>query len=252
MFKNLKKIILTGIILTLSISFLAGCTSDKKADTNVIKFGAEMTYPPFEFADGDTYKGFDVDLGHAIAEEIGMKAEFSSLGFDALIPALKSNQIDAIISGMVITEEREKEIAFSNPYYDIVITGVVKTNSKITSPAELKGKKVGAQIGTTGAMYADEIGAETVTFDAINTMLQALQQGSIDAVIVDEPVAMYYIQNDKLEDLKLMAIKDQEKAELAVGINKDNKELLEKVNEALKKLKENGKYDEIKNKWFGK
>ena len=255
--KKWKKLAITGLALVTMTALLAGCGSDKAAtnkdsNKNVIKFGAEMTYPPFEYADGDQYKGFDIDLGNAIAEELGMKAEFSSLGFDALIPALQSNQIDAILSGMVITEDRAKEINFSDPYYNVQITMVVKKdNNTIKTPADLKGVKVGAQIGTTGAMFANEKGAETVDYDAVNVMLQALQQGNIKAVILDEPVAQYYINNANMNDLKLVTIPDQEKSELGIGVNKDNPELLKKINDALAKLKANGKYDELKAKWFG-
>ncbi|MBK7921541.1 MAG: transporter substrate-binding domain-containing protein [Veillonella sp.] len=123
---KLKKSLALVLGATLMIGVFAGCGSEQAPKKDTIKFAAETTYPPFEFADGDKYQGFDVDLANAIGKETGKKVEFVSMGFDALIPALQSGQIDAIASGMVITKERLEKIDFSDPYYQVNLIMVVK------------------------------------------------------------------------------------------------------------------------------
>lgn len=251
---NWKKGLVIGLSMTLMAGFFTACSSDSKSatDKKVITFAAETTYPPFEFADGDKYVGFDVDLTNAIAKEMGKEAKFVSMGFDALIPAVQSHQIDAIAAGMVITEERKQKIAFSDPYYQVNLTMVVKAdNDEIKSENDIAGKRVAAQIGTTGAFLAKEKPNTTVKeFDAIPSMLQDLENGAVDIVMLDEPIAKYYIQKNNMKDLKIINVALQSH-DLGIGVSKDDPELQKQINAALKKLKENGEYDKLVQKWFG-
>lgn len=247
--------LLLGAMLT--VGLIAGCgnSADNGGKTDgkkVITFAAETTYPPFEYAEGDKYKGFDVDLSNALAKEMGAEAKFVSMGFDALIPALQGKQIDAIASGLVITKEREEKIAFTDPYYEVSLTMVVrKDENNIKSEADIAGKTVAAQIGTTGAMLAKEKPRTTVKeFDAIPNMLQDLQNGNVQIVMLDEPVARYYIQKMNMDNLKVVDIGLQHH-KVAIGLRKDDKQLLADMNKALAKLKENGEYDKLTKKWFG-
>ena len=245
-----------GLTLVLGVmmmgSVLAGCGSNQpNANKDTIKFAAETTYPPFEYADGNMYKGFDVDLANAIAKEMGKKSEFVSLGFDALIPALQSGQIDAIASGMVITKEREEKINFSDPYYEVNLIMIVKNdNDAVHGESDISGKRVAAQIGTTGAFLATEKPGTTVKeFDTIPNMLQDLENGSVDIVMLDEPIAKYYIQKGNMTNLKIVPVGLQGH-KLGIGVAKNNPELLKGINEALKKLKANGEYYKLVQKWF--
>lgn len=249
---NWKKITALLLGATLAIGVMAGCGSNTSDKKDTIKFAAETTYPPFEFADGDKYQGFDVDLANAIGKELGKKVEFVSMGFDALIPALQSGQIDAIASGMVITKAREEKINFSDPYYDVKLTMVVKKdNNSINSEADIAGKKVAAQIGTTGAFLAKEKpNTEVKEFDTIPNMIQDLENGNVDIVMLDEPIAKYYIQKGGNKDLKIIPVALQDHA-LGIGVAKNNPELLKDINAALKKLKANGEYKKLEDKWFG-
>lgn len=255
---NMKKLATLLVSSTLCVALLAGCGGDTKSDKGgagkekVLRVAAETTYPPFEFADGKDYKGFDVDLSYAIGKELGYKVEFVSMGFDALIPALESKQIDAIASGMVITKERLEKINFSDPYYDINLVMVVKNdNTTVTKEEDISGKKVAAQIGTTGAFLAEKKPNTTVKqFDTIPPMLQDLSQGAVEIVMLDEPIAKYYIQISGMKDLKIVPVALQ-KHELGIGLRKADTQLLADVNKALKKLKENGEMKKLEDKWFG-
>lgn len=249
---NWKKSLAIVSSALMIMGLVAGCGSDTSGDKKVLTFAAETTYPPFEFSEGDTYKGFDVDLSNAIAKEMGYEAKFVSMGFDALIPALQSGQIDAIASGMVITDARKEKINFTDPYYQVDLVMVVRGDeTNVNSEADIAGKTVAAQIGTTGAMLSKEKPGTTVKeFDAIPNMLEDLSNGQVQIVMLDEPVAKYYINKLGMKNLKIVPVGLQQHF-LGIGVSKDKKELLDQMNAALKKLKENGEYDKLQQKWFG-
>ncbi len=244
------------MVVTCMALVLGGCGGGDKAatdgDQKILRVGAETTFPPFEFADDDgNYVGFDLDLIYAIAEETGHTVEFKSMGFDALIPALGSNQIDAIISAMSITEERKEAVLFSDPYYKSGVAIVVrKDEENIAGKDDLVGKTIACQIGNTGSMLASEIeDTKVINFDGANQAFLQLGNGGADAVMVDLPVAEDYIKKDP--DQKFKVVGDVLEAEYyGIAVAKDNQELIEQINKALKTLEENGKYDEIYNKWF--
>lgn len=257
---KLKKGLALLLGAALAIGLIAGCGSDQSgsagnADANkekTITFAAEMTYPPFEYAEGDQYKGFDIDLANAIAKQMGYKAKWVSMGFDALIPALEAKQIDAVASGMVITPERLQKINFTDPYYQVRLVMVIRNDeNNVKVENDIDGKVVGAQIGTTGAMLAKKHQGTTVKeFDTIPNMLTDLQNGNLQIVMLDEPVAKYYIQKMNMGNLKIVDLGLQNH-ELGIGVRKADKELLDKMNAALKTLKENGEYAKLQQKWFG-
>ena len=249
---KLKKSLALVLGAPLMIGVFAGCGSEQAPKKDTIKFAAETTYPPFEFADGDKYQGFDVDLANAIGKETGKKVEFVSMGFDALIPALQSGQIDAIASGMVITKERLEKIDFSDPYYPVNLIMVVKKdNNTVNGEADIAGKTVAAQIGTTGAFLAKEKPGTTVKeFDTIPNMLQDLENGNVEIVMLDEPIAKYFIQVGNMANLKIVPVGLQSH-QLGIGVAKNNPELTKEINAALKKMKDNGEYKKLEDKWFG-
>lgn len=169
-----------------------------------------------------------------------------------MIPALQSKQIDAIASGLVVTKEREAKVNFTAPYYHVKLVMVVRQDTNnVNGEADIAGKTVGAQIGTTGAMLAQEKPGTTVKeFDAITTMLQDLEAGNIQIAMLDEPVAKYYIQKLNMKDIKIVPVGLQDHT-VAIAVRKDDKELLDKMNAAFEKLKANGEYDKLQQKWFG-
>ena len=160
----MKKKVTTLVAASLAaLTLLAGCgsngTADKKdgaakGDKTLI-VGTEPTFPPFEFTENEKDVGFDIDLAQAVCDKLGYKMEVKNLGFDALIPALKSGQIDLIAAGMDATDERKKQIDFTDVYYQGGYTIVVPTgNTDITGYDSIAGKTVGAQVGSKAADYA--------------------------------------------------------------------------------------------------
>lgn len=252
----MKKILLAALMLLAFCSLLlAGCGGDKKTDSGkILRVGTEPSFAPFEFQKegSNDFTGFDIELVRAIGKQMGYKVEVQNMGFDALIPALNSGNIDVAIAGMSINDERKKVIAFSDPYYTSgLIIMVNKDNDDIKSLADLEGKRIACQIGTTGEKKSRSIPNAVVT--AFNTQSEAsmeLKNGGADAVINDAPVVDYYLQQGGNAVAKTVGEK-MEAENYGIGIKKDNTQLVEQVNKAMAELKANGEYDKIYKKWFG-
>lgn len=227
-----------------------GDTTEKK----VYKIGTDTTFAPFEFQnDAGEFVGIDIDLMNAIAEDQGFGVEFQSLGFNAAVQALEAGQVDGVIAGMSITEDRQKQFDFSDPYYDSgVVMGVKEDDATITSYEDLAGKKVAVKIGTEGQKFAesikDQYGFTTVTFDDSNSMYLDVRSGNSAACFEDYPVMGYAIKQGV--GLKMVTEKEQGSS-YGFAVNKgQNAELLEMFNAGLANIKESGKYDEIMNTYI--
>ena len=201
-------------------------------------------FPPYEYYEGSGIVGIDVEIAQAIADELGMELQVEDMAFDAIITAVTSGKADFGAAGMTVTEDRLKSVDFSDTYTKSAQVIIVKEDSPIATPDDLVGKKIGVQLGTTGDIYSEDIeDAQIERYNKGFEAVQSLQSDKIDAVIIDqEPAAVFVEQN---EGLKLT---DEEftEEEYALAFAKDNKELLEKVNAALAKLKKSGRLDEIK------
>lgn len=257
----MKKFGLLSLLLILSL-FIAACggTEEKADDTKeetakVYKVGVDVTYPPFEFKEGNEYKGIDIDLINAIAENQGFEIELSPMDFGGIIPAMQANQLDVAIAGMSITDERKKVVDFSEPYFDAGLTVVVKKdNAEIKSVDDLKGKTVAVKKGTTGAKYATDnatkLDITVVQFNDSPAMFQEVSNGNADALIEDYPVISYAIAQ---QDLGLKIVGDRLNGDqYGIAVLKgENADLLEKINKGLAELKEDGTYDEIVKTYLG-
>ena len=225
----------------------AAADAQQPAETTggTLRMGTNATFPPYESVDdNNNVVGIDADIAAAVAEKLGMQLEITNMEFDSLIPALNADQIDIIFAGMTITEERKESVDFSDSYATGIQSIIVPENSDIASPDDLAGKKVGVQTGTTGDIYCtDDLGEECVQrFENGVVATQALVNGQIDAVVIDnEPAKAYVAANEGLKIVETAyAVEDY-----AAAINKGNTELMDKVNGALKELKDEGKLDEI-------
>ena len=218
----------------------------KSGVPSIVRVGAETTFPPFEFTKDDKYVGFDLDLAEAVIKQMGSKMEFKSMGFDALIPAVQSGQIDMIASGLSANPEREKQVAFSDVYFDkngfVII--VNKDNDSLKDWADLEGKKVGAQVGTEPVKMIQEAKGEVKQLDSNAQAFMELRAKTLDAFVVDQPVAMFYMKQGGSEDLKIVGTPKTDVG-FVFAMKKENKELQAAVNKALKELKANGEYDKI-------
>lgn len=211
--------------------------------------GSDIPYPPFEQGKKGSYTGFDVNLMEAIGEEIGREPEFIDSSFETIFRDVAQGKFEAVMSAATITPEREKAVSFSLPYYLSEQAIVVPEGSSIKSLSDLKGKVVAAQQGTTGLALgkekaeASELRPYPEGPDAIN----ALKAGTIEAVIIDAPVAQ-----KATEELSGIEIAEKVPTDETYGIAvaKENTELLEQLNEGLKKTIENGKYAKVYEQWF--
>ncbi len=243
----MKKVLLAALLAGLSLSATAAQT---------LRFATEASYPPFESMDASNkIVGFDVDLANALCKEIDATCTFSNQSFDSLIPSLKFRRIDAVMAGMDITPEREKQVLFSNPYYDNSAL-FIGQKGKITDVAALKGKKVGVQNGTTHQKFIMDKHPEitTVPYDSYQNAKLDLQNGRIDAVFGDTAVVTEWLKAEP----KLAAIgdkvtdKDYFGTGLGIAVRQGNTDLQAKFNTALEKIKQDGTYQTIYEKWFQK
>jgi polar amino acid transport system substrate-binding protein len=270
---------LVAVAMVFAVVAIAGCSSTttgggtatttetatpavKTVKEGTLLVGSDTAFPPFETMNGTTPEGFDVDLGAAIAKEMGLKSEFLSQKFDTLIPQLKAGgKYDVIMSGMTITDERKKEIDFSTPYIDsnqsiAVLKG--KGYTKITTgdtaaiQKAMTGKIIGVQSGTTGEAWAKENlkGAKQVTpFDDTLAAFAALQAGKVDAVVNDLPVSAFIVKDPARNAEIIAEIPTGE--QYGIGVAKTTPEILAAVDAAIAKVKASGEYNQIYKKWFG-
>ena len=249
---------LVGTLMAIMLFSLMGCGDSKavnnKSETEkVLKVGTNPNFAPFDFMDSDgKMAGFDIDLIHAIGKKIGREIQMENIAFDGLIPAIQAGNIDMTIAGMTITEARKKSVLFSDPYYQSgLIVAVKMDNSQIQSIHDLTGKKIAAQIGTTGAMSARKVEGATVReFNASPETFMELKNNGVDAVVNDLPVVQYFIKTNGAKDFKMVG--EVLSAEsYGIAMNLKNTELAAEVNKALAELKKSGEYDKIYEKWFG-
>ena len=213
---------------------------------------ASLDFPPFENLNGDQPEGCEVDLMKALAEEMDLECNYlPSTKFDTIVPLIQTGgKADVGVSGITITDDRLEDVDFTDPVCDVNQSLTVLTGSGYTSAADLAGKKVGAQTGTTGYEWAAENikDVEVVGFDEMTAVFAALQSGRIDAVAVDLPVANYYVKNAYTDCEVIQEIPTGE--QYAIAVSKDNPELTKALNKALQAVRDNGKYDEIANQWI--
>ncbi len=242
----MKKFLILTLVLSIILVMSPGCLQSKKA----LNVGTDATYEPFESIDeSGNYVGFDMELIKMVADEMKMELKLQNINWDGIIPGLINGNYDCLISAMTITEERQKQISFSDPYFSIKQVIVVKEdNDQIKTPADLVGKTVTAQIGTTGDLYASEIkGVKMKRFDTNPQAVQELLNNNADAAVMDDLVASEAISRNP--ELKMVEITDIETEYYGIGVKKENTELLEKINEALEVLANNGKLAELTQKY---
>lgn len=238
--KLFKSLVMGAMVLSLSVTAFA---------KEKIYVGTNAEFPPFEYLENGEIKGFDMELVNEIGKILDADIKIVDMAFDGLLPALQMKKVDLVIAGMTANEERMKTVSFTQPYYTASQVIIVKEgNDSIKSFNDLKGKKVGVMLGFTGDMVVSEIeGVKIERFNAAYAGIMALQAGKVEAVVLDsEPAKNYVAQNKGL----VLADADAEQEEYAIAVRKNDKALLEKVEKALKEIKENGTYDKLIQKYF--
>ena len=242
---NPARLRLAGLLLALTM----GLGSPAHAQ-EILRVGTDATFPPFEYSEGGKRMGFDVDLIEAIAKVINRKVEWTEIDFKGLIPGLLAKRFDVAASAIYITDERRKVVDFTDPYYPgglVIMTA--KGDKRIQGPEDLNGKKVTVQVGTksVGFLKDNFPGVERVEVEKNQEMFQLVEIGRADAAVTGKPAAKLYARSRgtlQVIDKQLTV------EEYGYAIRKDDPELLKAFNEALKKLKADGTYQQLVNKYL--
>lgn len=247
--KRITILLFTALVL-FSVVLAACQPAPKTAEKYTVV--TDATWPPFETVNESTkeVEGLDVDLMKAIAEKGGFQVEFTNIPFDSLLAGLSQCQYDLAISAITITDERKKTMAFSDPYFaagQIVV--VAKDNADIHSKDDLKGKKVGAQLGTTGEIEAKAMeGVKYAAYDTIDLAFLDVISGQLDAVISDNPLALGFVGQypDKLKSVGEVFTDEN----YGIAVCNKKSDLLKMVNTGLAAAKSDGTLDKLTDKWL--
>ena len=273
---NIKKVFTFALAGALSISMLAGCgsssnestTSESKEDTSLtdvqaaghFTLGLDADFAPMGFTDDNgEIVGFDIDLAKAVGEKMGVNVEVKPIDWDSKDMELSSGKIDVIWNGFSITDERRQEVLFSNPYLSTKQSIVVKKGSDITKKADLAGKKIALQDGSTSE---DALKADTATYESVgddnisrfkenSQVLMEVDSGRADAAVIDEVFVRYYLQKENLLDKYTVLEEGFDEEDYGVGGRKGDYALMAAINKALDECKADGTTSEISKKWFG-
>jgi polar amino acid transport system substrate-binding protein len=234
-----------GLFAALSMSVAAMAQAQ-----DAIRVATDATFPPFEYTQNGKRTGFDVELIEAIAGTLGRKVEWTEIDFKGLIPGLVARRFDVAASAIYITDERRKVVDFTDPYYPggLVIM-VKKGNTAIRGPEDLNGKKVSVQVGTKSVNFLKEKfpGARRVEVEKNQEMFQLVEIGRADAAVTGKPAARLY----ERERGTLHVLDEQLTVEeYGFAIRKDEPELTRQFNDALKKLKADGTYQKLVDKYL--
>ncbi|XUW99610.1 MAG: basic amino acid ABC transporter substrate-binding protein [Dehalogenimonas sp.] len=249
--------LVVAIVAMLALA-LPGCSNGGTTTTPTttgplkIRVATDATWAPFEYVNETTKKieGFDIDLLNAIAAKANLEIEYINVGFDPLLAGMAQGTYDAAISSITITPERAQQMLFSDPYFTAGQMITVKlNNTTITGQASLAGKKIGAQLGTTGEVLAKDIPNATVrSYDEIGLAFQDLLNGQIDAVICDTPIANNYVQKNATALKTVGSALSTE--DYGIAVAKGKTDLLNKINQGLAQVKAAGTIDQLVTKWL--
>ncbi|MEH2068783.1 MAG: ABC transporter permease subunit [Nostoc sp.] len=246
--------------LIVAINIITGYSESLKAASSLGKDTLTMItspdYPPYEFYDTKTGEsqivGFDIDIAKTLAQKLGFKLQIMESDFNGLIPALQANRADFVMAGMTPTPERQKNVDFSIIYYEAKDTIVAVKGSNLKQPQDLSGKKVGVQLGTIQEQNAKKIaqkvtGIQIKQLNKVPEVVQEIKSGRIDAAIVEDTVAKGFAQANP--DLEFNIIPSEEASGSAIAFPK-NSAFVEPFNKVLQQMKENGRLNQLVNKWF--
>lgn len=249
----MKKIVIFLLLCLIALIYLACDKNNQpgwKTD-NILLIGTDATYPPFEMVNTKTGQpeGFDIDIMKAICRINNWTPEFIVTPFDGIISGLKGNKYDCVISAMTITEQRQAIVDFSESYYLAgQVIAVSPGDTVIASVEDLRGKKVGVQLGTTGERMAKSLsGLLVFSFDNIGAAFIDMENGQIDAILNDWPTTNEYI---RLKGTAKTVGDILSKEYYGIAVKKGDAELIGKIDSAISILKESGEYDKISEKWF--
>ena len=249
--KRKAKLICTIMLLICFV--IGGCANQADGEKKIIKVGTNAEFPPFEYInDEGEVDGFDMAIMRAIGEEMGYEIEIVNMEFKSLAASLKTGALDAVAAGMTVTEERKQTVDFSNSYYGAVQSIVFRKDHAVSSLAELNGKRIAVQEGTTGDILVTPAEDNEVITDSSTEVkrfkkgadaIVELKNGGVDAVVIDSSPAHSFVAANQ-EDLTYLDLTDTEEF-YAIAVGKGNQELLDDINEGLEIIQNNGVFDQI-------
>ena len=269
--KKVTKAAALVLAMAMTMSMLVACGNDAGAETDAsnttngeaadagatqgdtLTFGTNAEFPPFEFVTSngviDQYDGIDMAIAKQIADENGMTAAIENMEFDSLLIALQNGQIDAVIAGMTVTDERLEAVDFSTPYYTATQVMIVKEDSDIASAADMADKKICVVQGYTGQICVEEMGYPFEAFKKGTEAVMELVNGKCDVVVIDSATAQKYVSDN--EGLKIVEDPSAfESEEYAIAVQKGNTELLNMINKAIEAKLADGTISELSAKYI--
>ncbi|MCZ4607240.1 transporter substrate-binding domain-containing protein [Streptomyces sp. Lzd4kr] len=259
--------ILAATTATAGLVLVAGCSSSDDGGSGsktaaggveLVKAGqlttcTHLPYPPFQSEIDGKVQGFDVSLIDLVAKNLGVKQEILDTPFENFKTGafLNSGECDLAAAGMTITDERKKNVDFSDPYFEATQAVLVDKKSGISSFADLKGKKVGAQAQTTGEDYAKSKGLDPVSFESSDAVLNGLRTGQVEAVVIDYPVVQGWLKDKANAAAFEVAEQVNTGEQYGVTVKKGNDKLREAINKAIKDAKADGTYKKLYEQWIG-
>ncbi len=239
----MKKLSLV-LALIMTVCCFAACGG---SDENTLTMATNAEFPPFEYLDGEEIVGADVEIAKAIAEIMGRKLEITNIDFDAALTGAATGKYDMAVAGITANDERRENMNFSDDYYTASQAIIVMADSDIKAAADLEGKTVSCQEGTTGEQYLLDNKYDIQSFKTGAEAISALTAGKVQAVVIDDQVAKALSEK---QDGKTVVLEEAlTKEAYAIAVKKGNDELTEEINKALTELKENGKLYEIFDKY---
>ena len=253
MMKKITKTLAMVTAVVVAAMALTACGAKNASDAQVLKFGTNAEFPPFEFVSNEggvigEFDGIDMAMAKQIAEDNGMTAEVNNMEFDSLLVALQNGKLDAVIAGMTVTDERKEAVDFSEPYYTATQVMIVKEDSAIAAAADIADKKIAVIQGYTGETVVKDMGYQYEAFKKGTDAIMELINGKTDVVVIDKATAEKYIKDN--EGIKIVedgeAFEDEK---YAVAVAKGNTELLEKINASIEKMVNDGTVNELAAKY---
>ncbi|MDX3518001.1 ABC transporter substrate-binding protein [Streptomyces scabiei] len=259
--------ILAATTAAAGLLLVAGCGSDDggSSGTTTAAGGVELVkagqlttcthlpYPPFQSEIDGKVQGFDVSLIDLVAQDLGVKQEILDTPFENFKTGafLNSGECDLAAAGMTITDERKKNVDFSDPYFEATQAVLADKKAGISSFADLKGKKVGTQAQTTGEDYAKSKGIDSVSFESSDAVLNGLRTRQVDAVIIDYPVVQGWLKDKANAAAFEVAEQINTGEQYGFTVRKGNTKLLAAIDKALAKAKSDGTYKKLYEQWIG-
>ncbi|MDM8220125.1 MULTISPECIES: transporter substrate-binding domain-containing protein [Limosilactobacillus] len=255
--KILKKIALMAATLAFgtAVGATIGHADSVKSELktpDTLTIGLEGTYAPFSYRKDGKLQGFEVEIGKAVAKEMGLKAKFVPTKWDSLIAGLGAKKFDVVMNNIAQTPERQKKYLFSDPYISSHFVLIVKKDSSLKNLKSIKGHKMAAGVGTNNATLVKKFGGTTVDSSDFTSSLDMVKQGRVDGMINSREAWYVYAKKHSTKGLKMIDVSDEAKpVKVSAMFNKKSTALQKQYNKALEKLQKDGTVKKLSQKYFG-